>query len=66
MNLQKMIAELQTERNRLSEAILALERLSVSNIPRRGRPPRWLKDAVGKSKDATSAIPNSKDSNNRD
>ncbi|HEX4170667.1 MAG TPA: hypothetical protein VHZ55_34835, partial [Bryobacteraceae bacterium] len=41
----KMIAELQAERDRLDEAILALERLSTSNAKRRGRPPRWLKDA---------------------
>jgi hypothetical protein len=44
MNLSKMIAELQAERDRLDEAILALERLSVSNSKRRGRPPRWLQE----------------------
>jgi hypothetical protein len=38
MNLPKMIAELRAERDRLDQAILALERLSISNAKRRGRP----------------------------
>ena len=41
-----MIAELQSERDRLDEAIQALERLSVAKIRRRGRPPRWLKEEI--------------------
>ena len=41
-----MIAELQTERDRLDQAIDALERLSAGKIRRRGRPPRWLKEEV--------------------
>lgn len=45
MDLLKMIAELQTEKERLDEAILALERLSTANSSRRrGRPSRGLKD----------------------
>lgn len=44
MDLLKMIAELQTEKHRLDEAILALERLSSANSRRRGRPPRWVKE----------------------
>ena len=40
MDLAKMIAELQAERLRLDEAIEALERLSVGQSRRRGRPPR--------------------------
>ena len=44
MDLHKMIVELQSERQRLDEAIEALERLSTGNLKRRGRPPRWLKD----------------------
>ena len=43
MNLQKMITELEAERDRLSEAILVLERLSLTHTKRRGRPPHWLK-----------------------
>ncbi len=45
MNLQRMIAELQAEKSRLDSAIMALERLSASHPKRRGRPPRWLKQA---------------------
>jgi hypothetical protein len=44
MDLPKMIAELQRERDRLDAAILALERLSAGKAERRGRPPRWLRD----------------------
>jgi len=44
MNLQKMIEELQAERNRLDEAILALERLSTTPGKRGGRVPRSAKD----------------------
>ena len=46
MDLLRMIAELQDERNRLDEAIEALERLSASGkTRRRGRPARGLKQA---------------------
>jgi hypothetical protein len=44
MDLTKMIAELQAERDRLTNAILALERLAEGNQRKRGRPPKWLKD----------------------
>lgn len=46
MDLHKMIAELQAERQRLDEAIQALERLSAGKARRRGRPPAWLKEEV--------------------
>ena len=39
-----MIAELQAERDRLDQAILALERLSAGKERKRGRPPKWLKN----------------------
>jgi hypothetical protein len=43
MDLHKIISELQTEKQRLDEAIQALERLASANLPangkRRGRPP---------------------------
>ena len=42
MNLHKMIAELQAEKQRLDEAILALERLSA------GKPKRHAKAARGR------------------
>ena len=41
MNLQKMIGELQAEKERLDEAILALERLSA------GKPKRRSTQAAG-------------------
>jgi hypothetical protein len=37
MNLHKMIAELQAEKERLDEAILALERLSAGKPKRRSK-----------------------------
>jgi hypothetical protein len=49
MNLRKMIVELEAEKNRLDEAILALERLSRSISKRRGRPLRWLSQAAAVS-----------------
>ena len=49
MDLNKMIAELQAERGRLDQAIVALERLSAGQSRRRGRPPRWLKEQMEKS-----------------
>ena len=42
MDVTKMLAELREERERLDEAILALERLAQGRGRRRGRPPAWL------------------------
>jgi hypothetical protein len=42
MDLHKMITELRLEKERLDEAILALERLVAGKSRRRGRPSRWL------------------------
>jgi hypothetical protein len=45
MDLLKMIAELQNEKQGIEEAIKALERLSATKSRRRrGRPPSWTKD----------------------
>jgi hypothetical protein len=46
MDLLRMISELQSERQRLDEAIQALERLSAGKSRRRGRPPGWLKEQI--------------------
>ena len=46
MDLNRMIAELQTERTRLDEAIQALERLSACKLGRRDRAPGGLKEEV--------------------
>jgi hypothetical protein len=37
-----MLVELRSERDRLAEAILALERLAAGGQKRRGRPPKWM------------------------
>jgi len=51
MNIQKMITELQAEKERLDEAIGALERLSAGNKAKR-RPKGERPAAAGKSTDA--------------
>jgi hypothetical protein len=48
MNIPKMIAELQAEKERLDEAIVALERLATGNkAKRRLKPPRSGPGATG-------------------
>jgi len=42
MNIDKMLAELRTERAQVEEAILVLERMAVGRGKRRGRPPKWM------------------------
>ncbi len=42
MDINKMLAELRTEREQLIEAIVVLERLAVGRGKRRGRPPAWM------------------------
>ena len=42
-----MITELQQEKDRLDQAIEALERLSAGKAKRRGRPPNWLREHLG-------------------
>ena len=45
MNLHEILKQLRRERELLTAAILAVERLlAESGRPRRGRPPKWLKD----------------------
>lgn len=54
-----MINDLQAEKQRLDEAIQALERLSAGNkLRRRGRPPRWLKDALRDNDDSSTESDN--------
>ncbi len=48
-----MIAELQEERQRIGEAIEALERLSAGKNRRRGRPPAWLSDQMDPESEET-------------
>jgi len=52
MDLSKMIAELQAEKERLDEAIQALERLAANKVRRKGRPPRREEHAPEEHEDA--------------
>ena len=42
MQIEKRLAELRTERDQLTEAILVMERLALGRGRRRGRPPAWM------------------------
>jgi hypothetical protein len=43
MDIHSILAELRSEKDRLDEAILTIERLAVGSLTkRRGRPPKWL------------------------
>jgi|GEM_PF-796737 len=43
MDIHSILAELRSEKERLEEAILTIERLAVSSsAKRRGRPPKWM------------------------
>lgn len=55
MDIHRMLAELRSEKERLEEAILTIERLAAGSMgKRRGRPPKWMLDAksVGAPSDA--------------
>jgi hypothetical protein len=56
MDIQKLLAELRSEKERLEEAILTIERLAAGSLgKRRGRPPKWMANA--KVATATSLAP---------
>jgi AT hook motif len=42
MDINKMLSDLRTERDQIDEAIIVLERLSLGQGKRRGRPPKWM------------------------
>ncbi len=43
MDIHSILADLRTEKERLEEAILTIERLAVGSLAkRRGRPPKWM------------------------
>jgi hypothetical protein len=50
MDLPKILAELKEDLAQLNESIRTLEHMEVGNTKRRGRPPKWLKDARRLSK----------------
>jgi hypothetical protein len=46
MDIHSILAELRSEKDRLEEAILTIERLAVGSLTkRRGRPPKWIAEA---------------------
>ena len=45
MDLAKVLVELRAELENLDAAILSLERLKQEGHRRRGRPPKWMKEA---------------------
>jgi hypothetical protein len=46
MDIHSILAELRSEKERLEEAILTIERLAVGSLTkRRGRPPKWIASA---------------------
>jgi hypothetical protein len=47
MDIIKMLDTLRGEMNRISEAIVVLERLAMGQGKRRGRPPNWMKGIRG-------------------
>jgi hypothetical protein len=47
MDIHKILVDLGEQRDRLEEAIVALEKFALRQSPRRGRPPKWL--AAGRS-----------------
>jgi hypothetical protein len=46
VDILKMLADLRTEREQITEAIMVLERLSLGQGKRRGRPPAWMKETT--------------------
>jgi hypothetical protein len=55
-DLDKAIAELREELERMQDALAALERLAAGGAPRRGRPPKWVsrvRTLAGKAPKAT-------------
>jgi len=50
MDILSILAELRSEKERLDEAILTIERLANgSGAKRRGRPPAWMENAKAES-----------------
>ena len=46
MDVLKMLAEMRQERAQIEEAIMVLQRLSLGQGKRRGRPPAWMAAAA--------------------
>jgi hypothetical protein len=50
MDINKMLADLRTERQQIEEGIMVLERLARGRGKRRGRPPRWMTEVNHKGR----------------
>lgn len=48
MDVNKILSELRGERSQIEEAILSLERLARGRGRRRGRPPNWMVQVMGR------------------
>jgi hypothetical protein len=48
MDLPNILRELHDQLDALNISILALERVVAAKGPRRGRPPKWMKEAKAK------------------
>lgn len=48
MNITQMLDDLQAERTRLDELIVAAQRYAAGATRRRGRPPAWLSSVIDK------------------
>ena len=54
MDIHRILTELRSEKERLEEAILTIERLAVGSVrKRRGRPPKWMASAKAATRMAT-------------
>jgi hypothetical protein len=50
MDINKMLSDLRMEREQISEAIMVMERLSLGQGKRRGRPPKWMTELKGRGR----------------
>jgi hypothetical protein len=51
VDIGKILQELRQEHEQLGEAILSLERLVLGGGKRRGRPPAWMTQIKGKTRE---------------
>jgi hypothetical protein len=55
-----MIADLRSERDSITQAVLVLERLASSHGRRRGRPPSWMTAQIAAANEIGEAPPRAK------
>jgi hypothetical protein len=48
MDINKMLAELRSEREAVEQAIIVLQRIAAGRGKRRGRPPAWMSQVTKK------------------